>query len=889
MNNPSPQTILLKDYTPPPYLVGSVVLEFDLDPACTRVISTTEYCKNPDSNESSQRLELDGEGLDLIEVLLNGEVLKSELWSKSERKLTISNPPDSFVLTVTTQINPSTNHALEGLFMTGGRFCTQCEAEGFRRITYCLDRPDVLTKYRVKLVAEKKEYPVLLSNGNCIEHGDICIERGDINEQKHYAVWDDPFPKPSYLFALVAGKLDKLSDQFTTKSGTHISLNIYAEPGKTPQCEYAMDSLKRAMTWDEEIYGLEYDLNEFNIVAVSDFNMGAMENKSLNIFNDKFILADPETATDTDYAWIESVVAHEYFHNWTGNRVTCRDWFQLSLKEGLTVFRDQQFSADQRNKDVQRIDDVQRLLETQFAEDAGPLAHPVRPDRYSEINNFYTYTVYEKGAEVVRMIHSLIGKENFRKGIDLYFQRHDGQAVTCEDFVVAMEDASGHDLSQFMLWYIQAGTPKISYESEYNASNNQVTLTLTQSCPKTPGQPVKKPMHIPLSIGFIDQVHGPLKTKLEGSDNTDQHTHLISVKNDKETLVFKGASSETRAPVVSINRGFTAPVSTEPKQSHDDLAVIAIHDTNAVSRWLAIQHLYLGLLTEECNSEYPSKARRVAELSFGKILDHATDQPEMSARLMTVPSESMIADSLDLVDPEAIHTVRKRFKANIGKAYTGPLRHILAYTSEKTPQSDLVGLRALKGVALSYLVCANPHENAELAFNAYQNAETMTDKWSALAALNETISPLREQALEHFSKHYENNHLVVDKWLSLEARHTSLETLERVKALLSHELYDHKNPNKIRALIGTFATQNPAVFHHASGSSYDFLASQILIIDRINPQVAARLVSAFQKWPRYKHPLSSLMKDQLKRIAATKNISLDVTEITSKSLHDVTT
>ncbi|MEQ9445012.1 MAG: aminopeptidase N [Rhodospirillaceae bacterium] len=880
--NTSPhQTILLKDYTPPPYFVDSICLEFDLDPACTKVISTTEYRRNPDSNESSEQLELDGEDLELVEVLVDGKVLNSELWSKSEQKLTISNPTDSFTLTVTTHIRPSKNHALEGLFMTGGRFCTQCEAQGFRRITYCLDRPDVLTKYRVRLAADKKDYPVLLSNGN-------CIERGDVNEQQHYAVWQDPFPKPSYLFALVAGKLDKLNDQFKTKSGKPISLNIYAEPGKTPQCEYAMDSLKRAMAWDEEVYGLEYDLNEFNIVAVSDFNMGAMENKSLNIFNDKFILADPETATDTDYAWIESVVAHEYFHNWTGNRVTCRDWFQLSLKEGLTVFRDQQFSADQLNEDVQRVDDVQRLIETQFPEDAGPLAHPVRPDRYSEINNFYTYTVYEKGAEVVRMIHTLIGKDNFRKGIDLYFQRHDGQAVTCEDFIVAMQDASGCDLSQFMLWYTQAGTPRINYETHYDASKNQVTLNLTQSCPGTPGQPVKKPMHIPLSIGFIDQEHGPLKTKLNGSNNPAEHTHLISLKNAKETLIFKGIPSKTTAPVASLNRGFTAPVHTIPQQSHDDLAVIAIHDPDAVSRWLAIQHLYLGLLTEECNADLPGESFGVAARSFGKILENATDQPEMSAKLMTLPSESRIADALDLVDPEKIHSVRKRFKAEIGKAYAEPLRHVFAHTPQTSTQSHRAGVRALKGVVLSYLVCADPQQNAHLAFDAYQGAENMTDKWSALSALNETISPLRAQALEHFSEHYANNHLVVDKWLSLEARHASRETLARVQSLLSHKLYDPKNPNKIRALLGTFATQNPTALHNPSGSAYDFLASQILIIDQINPQVAARLVSAFQKWPRYKQPLNNLMKDQLKRIAEAKDVSVDVTELVSKSLQDAT-
>ncbi len=881
--NTSPhQTILLKDYTPPPYFVDSICLEFDLDPACTKVISTTEYRRNPDSNEPSEQLELDGEDLELVEVLVDGKVLNPELWSKSAQKLTISNPTDSFTLTVTTHIRPNKNHALEGLFMTGGRFCTQCEAQGFRRITYCLDRPDVLTKYRVRLVADKKEYPVLLSNGN-------CIERGDFNEQQHYAVWQDPFPKPSYLFALVAGKLDKLNDQFTTKSGKPVSLNIYAEPGKTPQCEYAMDSLKRAMAWDEKVYGLEYDLNEFNIVAVSDFNMGAMENKSLNIFNDKFILADPETATDTDYAWIESVVAHEYFHNWTGNRVTCRDWFQLSLKEGLTVFRDQQFSADQRNEDVQRVDDVQRLIETQFPEDAGPLAHPVRPDRYSEINNFYTYTVYEKGAEVVRMIHTLIGKNNFRKGIDLYFQRHDGQAVTCEDFIVAMQDASGCDLSQFMIWYTQAGTPRISYESHYDASRNQVTLNLTQSCLGTPGQPIKKPMHIPLSIGFIDQEHGPLKTKLNGSNNTAEHTHLISLKNAKETLIFKGIPSKIRAPVASINRGFAAPVHTIPPQSHDDLAVIAIHDPDAVSRWLAIQHLYLGLLTEECNSKALSIALSVIALPFGKILDHAIDQPEMSAKLLTLPSENMIADSLDLVDPAKIHSVRKNFKAGIGKTYTNTLQGILAHNPKNASQADLVGHRALKGVVLSYLVCANTQDNAELAFKVYQNATNMTEKWSALIALNETTSPLRKQALRQFSEQYADNHLVVDKWLSLEARHTSLETLERVKTLLSHELYDQKNPNKIRALLGTFATQNPTAFHHSSGAAYDFLASQILAIDRINPQVAARLVSSFQKWPRYKDPLRSLMETQLKRIAATKDISIDVKELVSKSLQDVTT
>jgi aminopeptidase N len=874
------QPILLKNYAPPPFLIDRVELTFDLEPTNTEVTALTFFRRNPDSNVVSGTLELDGEDLELKSVTIDGQEVAPDMLTLTKKTLTLNSVPDTFTLRIVTIINPEANSALEGLYISSGRFCTQCEAEGFRRLTYYPDRPDVLARFRVKIIADSARYPLLLSNGNRIDHGTV-------DDQRHFTVWDDPFPKPCYLFALVAGDLANLSSTFKTTSGRDVVINIYVENGKEAKAVYAMDSLKRAMEWDQDVYGLEYDLDAFNIVAVSDFNMGAMENKSLNIFNDKFILADPMTATDTDYAWIESVVAHEYFHNWTGNRVTCRDWFQLSLKEGLTVFRDQQFSGDQRSAAVQRIEDVRRLRATQFTEDAGPLAHPVRPDSYAEINNFYTHTVYEKGAEVVRMIHTLIGAENFRKGMDLYCERHDGQAVTCEDFVSAMADASDYKFDQFLLWYSQAGTPLVEAEGEFNSNTNQYLVTLRQSCDATPGQTSKQPMHIPIAIGFVDKDSGSVSTSIAGGNGDRKETHLISLVEKTTTLKFEGFPESVTFPVISLNRGFTAPIQTKISRKPDELAVLMTYDPDPLSRWNATQDLALSVLMEKIGTQNTPSSLPTFLESLGKILGTAGNDEATTALLLELPGEQIISDKVVPIEPVKIHEARLWLKQKIGQTFGDFFLRIYSeYQNQRQflPTANDAGIRSLRRIALDYIVCADNEENASLAFDHYNSADNMTDLWSALVILNETNTEFRRRALDDFATRYENDNLVLDKWLMLEATHMQPSTLDRVKDLLSHEKYNDRNPNKIRALIGAFAAQNIIGFHQISGAGYEFVAEQILEIDKINPQVASRLTGAFQQWSKYDAERKEMMHRQLIRIRNTDDMSEDVMEIVSKSL-----
>ena len=872
--------IYLADYEPPPFLIESVDLTFDLDPIRTRVTVKSIITRNPKSSDTTHSLSLDGDGLVLDRVLIDGQFVPQSRVELKDDKLIIDQVHDRFELVISTDLNPTENDALEGLYMTNGRFCTQCEAEGFRRITYFIDRPDVLSRYCVELRAEREKYPVLLSNGN-------LIDKGSLDDGRHYCIWDDPFPKPCYLFALVAGELACVENTYTTASNRSVSLSIYVEPGKEPRATYAMDSLMRAMAWDEHVYGLEYDLDEFNIVAVSDFNMGAMENKSLNIFNDKFILAEPDTATDSDYAWIESVVAHEYFHNWTGNRVTCRDWFQLSLKEGLTVFRDQQFSADARSATVQRIEDVRSLRQAQFAEDDGPLAHPVRPHSYAEINNFYTHTVYEKGAEVVRMLHTLLGSETFHRGIDLYIDRHDGQAVTCEDFVNAMTDVSGQSLEQFLLWYSQAGTPIVKIHNTYDEGTGIYTLSLHQSCKATPDQEHKKPFHIPFSVGFIDRESGEIETNLIGEPDTKCITHILSLTEVETEYRFSGFPSHCTAPLVSLNRGFSAPVIVNIDRKPQDLGAIMATDTDPFARWDASQELVLRILMGEIKGRTDDDALSEYFRAMSLVISRAEFDPAAAAQILSLPSETVLSDQMKIIDPDAIfrarHWLTVKFLEKNKSAFEGLFERFNT-RSEFKPNAEDAGKRALKNKALEYLVHDSNGQGVERAYDQYLIANNMTDRWAALSCLNDIKCKQRGEAFDSFQTRYANETLVIDKWFAFEAKSALELALQRVKELLTHPNYDRKNPNRIRALVGTFAEGNAVGFHQRSGEGYTFVADQILEIDQFNPQVAARLASAFQKWTRYGEDRKNLMRKELLRMSGEESLSQDVREIVTKTL-----
>jgi len=868
-----PQVIRREDYTAPAFLIEKVELVFELDRDVTNVKSRLFVHANPvRGTGGGDMVHLDGEDMKLVSIAVDDRKLGVDEYNVDKSGLSFTAPGDTFVVDIETQISPVANTRLEGLYVSQSAFCTQCEAEGFRRITYFPDRPDVMATYKVTIRADKANCPVLLSNGN-------LIDSGDLDGNRHFAVWEDPFPKPSYLFALVAGDLACVEDSFKTMSGRDVALRIFVEHGNEDRCDYAMDSLKRSMKWDEEVYGLEYDLDLFNIVAVSDFNMGAMENKSLNVFNAKYILAKPDTATDTDYELIESIVAHEYFHNWSGNRVTCRDWFQLSLKEGLTVFRDQEFSADQRSRPVQRIKDVAQLRARQFPEDGGPLAHPVRPDSYMEINNFYTATVYEKGAELIRMMHTLLGADGYRKGIDLYFDRHDGQAVTCDDFAKAMEDANDVDLSQLKIWYSQAGTPSLSWHGEHDADTKQFHLTVAQKTEPTPGQPDKVALHMPIAIGLL------------GRDGRELVSRTVQLTEAEQEFVFDNID---QVPVVSFNRGFSAPVNVATEQPHEELVFLMGHDSDAFNRWEAGQKYATALMLsaiaefEKNGGDADAALGDVSEFVAAMRATLINDDLDKAFRAdaLVLPGEEFLSEQRKPANPDAIHQVRNALRKRIGsdlRAEFGNAYHQNASNAAFTPDAESAGQRALRATALSYLVASGEGEFADLAAEQYRTADNMTDRMAALSVLNHLDHPGRAEALADFEARFGMDTVVMDKWFGLQAMSSRGDTLARVKDLMSHPLFTMRNPNKVRSLVGAFAMANPRHFHAADGSGYAFYTDRLIELDDINPQVAARLCAPLGKWAKYDAARADLMKASLDRILAKPDISRDLYEIASKS------
>ncbi len=860
-----PQSIYLKDYKKSDFLIQTVDLDFDLHDHITHVTSRLVIKRRGVANSP---LVLDGEHITLISAHINGQAVDYQL---SDETLTIENVPDQFELLIKNDIDPAANTALEGLYISNKMFCTQCEAEGFRRITYFLDRPDVMATYKVRIEADQSKYPILLSNGN-------NIESGTAKEGRHYVVWDDPFAKPCYLFALVAGDLACLEDKFTTKSGVDVDLRIFAEKDDLDKCSHAMTSLKLSMKWDEEVYGLEYDLTIFNIVAVSHFNMGAMENKSLNIFNSKCILAKPETATDTDYSFIEAVVAHEYFHNWTGNRVTCRDWFQLSLKEGLTVFRDHEFSSDMTSPAVTRINAVRTLRQHQFAEDSGPMAHAVRPESYMEINNFYTMTVYEKGSEVIRMIHTLLGSKKYRSGMDLYFKRHDGQAVTCEDFICAMEDGSGVDLKQFRLWYNQAGTPQLTSSGHYDSDAKKYSLTLEQSIPDTPNQSDKQDMHIPVAVGLLDP---------KGQDLLEGGTWLLDLKKQKQTFDFDNI---TIKPVASILRGFSAPVNLTTDLSREDQVFLIGHDTDSFNRWQATQDLFTQIILKAVGDLKNNNAVELDQEfidALAKSLNDKNLDKALIGEMLVVPSEGVLGQHSTPVDVDAIHKARKLVLQGMASALKDDL--IKAYKECQTNEvyqynAVAVARRRLKNVALGLLMEIADADIMALCSEQFYSASNMTDEIAAFTYLVDSDAPDREAVITKFYQKWHHDPLVLDKWFSAQALSQRKDILEQMESLNKHADFDLKTPNRVRSLISVFCGLNPVSFHDKSGRGYQFLAANIKKLDPINPQIAAGLVKPLTRWKTYDIQRQKLMVQTLEDILKQDGLSKHVYEIVFKSL-----
>jgi aminopeptidase N len=878
MRTEEPRPVRLEDYRPPDWLIQTVELDVALHPTATTV--RAKLAVTPNGAGAPAPLVLDGDELTLSSIRLDGKLLAGESFVATPDRLTIAQAPQRpFELEIETVLDPTNNTKLMGLYRAGATYCTQCEAQGFRRITYFLDRPDVMAVYTTRIEAEKNEAAVLLSNGNLVDRGDIP------GTSRHFAVWRDPFPKPSYLFALVGGNLAAVRDSFTTMSGRKVNLAIYVEPGKEDRCTYAMASLKRAMRWDEVAFGREYDLDIFMIVAVSAFNMGAMENKGLNIFNDKYVLASPATATDDDYVRIEAVIAHEYFHNWTGDRITCRDWFQLCLKEGLTVFRDEEFTADQRSRAVERISDVRGLRAHQFVEDAGPLAHPVRPTSYHEINNFYTATVYEKGAEVVRMIKTLLGDTTFRAGMDLYFTRHDGQAATIEQFVQCFADVSRRDMRQFMRWYSQAGTPEVKVEPQYDSAIRSLRLDIAQTIPPTPGQPHKEPMLIPLALGLIGAGGKELPLLLDGRPLT---RGVIELSEPRQSFVFTDVAERPR---LSINRGFSAPIKLTVPADPDDLRFLAAHDTDPFNRWQAMQTLAMTLLKSNVAALRSGGAVRLDEGlmdALGATLADAALEPAFIALTLSPPGEADIAREIGHeVDPDAIYAARRKLRAATGKQH-GTL---LAATYERMitpgayrPDAQSAGKRALKNACLDFLAMTESDAAITRAFAQYRNADNMTDRIAALETLTAHDRPQRAAAFDDFYQRYADDPLVIDKWFSLQATIPDQATLDRVRALTRHPAFSAANPNRIRALIGAFAQANHTQFNRRDGAGYNFVADFVLELDPKNPQVAARLVSAFRSWRTLEAQRRAHAEATLSRVAATPALSRDVADIVGRTL-----
>lgn len=878
MKDSTPVVIRRDEYRPPPYSIERIHLWFDLDEEHTQVRSESLVHRR-NGTPSDAPLVLDGQVASLDGVFIDDRALSSDEYSVDAEALTIPNVPASFTLRVEVSLHPSENTALEGLYVSGGNFCTQCEAEGFRRITYMLDRPDVMARYTTTVRASKRRFPVLLSNGNLVDQGDLA-------DGRHFATWEDPFPKPSYLFALVAGDLARRADTFTTRSGREVALHVYVTPEHLDQTEHCLASLKRAMKWDEETYGREYDLDTYMIVAVRDFNMGAMENKGLNIFNTKYVLASPQTATDTDFTHVEAVVAHEYFHNWSGNRVTCRDWFQLSLKEGFTVFRDQEFSADVGSRALKRIQDVSRLQSVQFPEDQGPTAHPVRPDSYVEINNFYTATVYEKGAEVVRMIHTLLGPERFRRGTDLYFERHDGQAVTCEDFVKAMEDASGVDLAQFRRWYEQAGTPTLQVSSVFDAATSTLTLTLAQNTAPTPGQPLKHALHMPVRTALLDDEGNELASTLHGGPREARVEHLLELTESVQRFVFGGVRTR---PTLSLLRGFSAPVRVESDDADRDLLLRMAKDTDPYSRWEASQSLSRKRVLTAVNAIERGEEPELDDAfiaAFRNALASDGD-PQLLAASLSLPSESLLADALAIVDPSHIHRAREFVQRALARANADLLLERYEVLRDRGPyqlDAAAMGRRALSGLCLRLLVSLRAPEDGGLAREHFESANNMTDAILALSLLADGASGARAGALASFYTRYEREALVIDKWFAIQAMSRRETAVDDVIALTKHPAFSLANPNRARALIEAFAGQNHYRFHEPSGRGYSFVADRVLELDRINPQVAARLALPLTRFMRLEPGRRTAMILELQRMLSAKDLSRDVYEQVSRAL-----
>ena len=877
----APKTTFLADYLVPNYLVDNVALYFDLGRTDTTVRSVLSMRRNPLGKGGD--CVLDGEKLTLQSIKIDDRELQGNEYLRTDKTLLISKVPEKFDLEIEVLIHPDKNTALEGLYHSGRLLCTQCEAEGFRRITYYPDRPDVMAIFTVSIEAEKADWPVMLSNGN-------LEKQGQLENGRHWVSWHDPHPKPSYLFALVAGDLHIQKDSFVTTSGRKVALEIYVDVENSHKCDHALMSLKQAMKWDEERYGREYDLDIFMIVAVNDFNMGAMENKGLNIFNSACVLASPETATDRDYYRIQSIVGHEYFHNWSGNRVTCRDWFQLSLKEGFTVLRDQQFSADMNSVAVQRIEDVNQLRSMQFSEDAGPMSHPVRPASFIEISNFYTVTIYEKGAEVVGMIKTIVGDVGFRKGTDLYFDRHDGQAVTTDDFVKAIEDANKVDLTQFKRWYSQAGTPQLNIVTEYDSTGQRYTLTINQQCEATPGQRHKEAFHIPVAVGLLDKKGNVVQMQLDGeSAASESETRILSVKENKQQFVFINVPSE---PVVSFLRGFSAPVKVNLPRTNNELTFLMANDTDSFCQWDAGQQLLINVLLQLAEKTIKGSALSLpTELidQFGKLLKRGLSSPALVAKMLDLPSENYLAGQKKPADVDAIHTARSYMKRELalGLKEDFSILYSALNTTDKY-QFDAAGMakRSLKNICLDYLVSTGDPMQVQRCLKQMKQSDNMTDTMSGLAVLVDHQGPEREHALRAFYEQWKHDRQVVDKWLAVQAQSSLKDALLRVKGLMSHPAFNITNPNNVRSLIGQFCRNNAINFHAIDGSGYQFLVEQILILDKLNPQIASRQLGAFNSWQQYDKKRQGMMKAALEKIAKQTDLSADVYEIVTKYLAD---
>ncbi|HKL50626.1 MAG TPA: aminopeptidase N [Wenzhouxiangellaceae bacterium] len=867
------------DYRPPAWLIDTAVITLDLNVDTTCVSSSLRVRRNHESDDTDAPLVLFGDNLETECVAIDGRELDADAYRLDDGRLTIGGLEESAIVTTRVLIHPAKNTALEGLYQSGSSLLTQCEAEGFRKITWFGDRPDIMTRFHVRLEADREKYPVLLGNGNLVE----C---GRLDGNRHFAVWDDPFPKPSYLFALVAGDLGCKEDTFTTVSGRQVALKVYSERENLDQLEHAIESLKKSMAWDEQRFGLEYDLDVYHIVATHHFNMGAMENKSLNIFNARYVLADPDTATDADFEAIEAVIAHEYFHNWTGNRVTCRDWFQLTLKEGLTVFRDQEFSSDMQSRAVKRISDIKDLMARQFPEDAGPMAHPVRPERYVEINNFYTATVYEKGAEVVRMYDTLLGTDGFRRGMDLYFERHDGQAVTCDDFRAAMADANDADLGQFERWYRQVGTPTVKVETDYDEQAGALEISLTQSLPDHPDNADLGPLHIPFRLGLLAPGGASLSLPLDGEDEI-RETHLLELRDTETTVRFTGLDQK---PIVSLLRGFSAPVKVEAQADDRELAVLLAFDPDPVARWMAGRKLSARVLDRAIEAHADGDDAQSPDLlvsAWRKIVENAKDDPALAAALLQLPTEPELAQNYKPVPVDAIHAARSGLRRQLAESLAEPLREIL---DESRPRggwrfdADDIAARSLANTALSLLVGARDEEAAKRAVAVYKDADNMTDRFAALASVAHARIDAADALLADFEKRYGDNPLVMDKWFAVQAQVAADSTVDKVEQLMDHPAFSMKNPNKVRSLIGTFGMHNPSAFHRANGSGYRLMGKAVRTLDSLNPQVAARLVSVFNRWADYDEDRKRQMREQLQAIKAVDGLSPDVDEIVSAAL-----